>query len=305
MVERSWAFFFSSFIAEPWVASQTQHFGTHCDAGIHRLRSTMSTLPSVINLLRPLRDHSLSVRLGLLGVVLVIAMGHAASLLHMYWHYENRDERPGFTIDDVRAAYHGINAPALFKTALENDHPKGLAQPTREALLAWLATDKIAENYDNLDLGDNSPAELIAANCNTCHARKVAKEKGANIPLEAWEDVRKVVFSRTVNPVPIKVLAISTHTHALSLAALSGVVIALSLCCSFARAPGVSRVVGALVAANGIGLTLDIASWWITRSSESFVYVIVVAGGFYNFSLAMLTLLIAAELVRLFPRANS
>lgn len=243
-----------------------------------------------------LRSLTLPVRLGLLGIVLVIWMGHAASLLHMYWHYENRDERAGFTIDDVRAAYHGIDTPAAMKTALESGHPVGLSQPTRDALLAWLNSDKLAENYDNLDMGENSPAELIATNCNSCHARKVAKEKGAGLALEAWEDVRKVVFSRQVNPVPIKVLAISTHTHALALAALSGVVIALALCSTFAG-PN-RRLVPLLIACNGLGLALDIASWWAARKVEPMVFTIVLGGAMYNASLALLTLLPTLDLLR-------
>ena len=243
-----------------------------------------------------LRTLSLPVRIGLLGIVLVVWMGHAASLLHMYWHYENRDERAGFTIDDVRAAYHGIDAPAAMKTALETNHPAGLAQPTRDALLAWLKGDKLAENYDNLDLGENSPAELIANNCNSCHARKAAKEKGAGIALEAWEDVRKVAFSRQINPVPIKVLAISTHTHALALAALSGVVIALAMCSTFARSGG--RVVPLLITCNGLGLAIDIASWWLARLQTPFVFTIVLGGAMYNLSLALLTVLPTVDLLR-------
>lgn len=243
-----------------------------------------------------LRSLSLPARVGLLGVVLVVWMGQVASLLHMYWHYENRDERAGFSIDDVRAAYHGIDSPAAMKTALEDAHPPGLSQPTRNALLAWLAGDKLAENYDNLDLGENSPAELIAANCNSCHARKVAKEKGAGLALEAWEDVRKVAFSRQINPVPVKVLAISTHTHALALAALSGVVIALAMCSSFARAGG--KTVAMLIACNGLGLAMDIASWWAARKVEPLVFTIVLGGAMYNLSLALLTLLPTIDLLR-------
>lgn len=239
-----------------------------------------------------LRNLALGARIGLLGLILVIWMGQAASLYHMYDHYQNRDERPGMTLDDIRSAYHGLNAPAPIKTALERKHPENLPEATRDALLKWLASDKIAENYDNLDLGDQTPAELMSASCISCHDSKVAKEKGAGIALSTWEDVRKHAFSRTINPVPVKVLAISTHTHALALAALSGIVIMLAL--KTRRAVG---LVSLLVAINGLSLAADIAGWWLARHHSDVVYLIVGAGALYNISLVLMTLLVIAELI--------
>lgn len=239
-----------------------------------------------------LRNLSLGARLGLFGLILVIWMGHAASLYHMHDHYQNRDERPGMTLDDIRSAYHGLNSPAAIKTALERKHPTGLPDATRDALLKWLASDKVAENYDNLDLGDQTPAELMAASCISCHDAKSAKEKGGGVALSTWEDVRKVAFSRTINPVPVRVLAISTHTHALALAALSGVVIALTL-----KTRRCSKFVSLLVGINGLSLAADIAGWWLARHHSDVVYLIVGAGALYNVSLVLMTLLVVAELI--------
>ncbi len=239
-----------------------------------------------------LRSLSLGARLGLIGLILVIWMGQAASLYHMHGHYQNRDERPGMTLDDIRGAYHGLNAPSAIKTALERKHPAGLPDATRDALLKWLASDKVAENYDNLDLGDQTPAEMMAASCTSCHDTKLAKEKGGGVALGTWEDVRKVAFSRTINPVPVKVLAISTHTHALALAALSGIVILLAL-----KTRRCSTFVSLLVAINGLSLAADIAGWWLARDFVGAVYLIVGAGALYNVSLVVMTLLVVAELI--------
>lgn len=239
-----------------------------------------------------LRNLSLGARIGLIGLVLVIWMGQAASLYHMHDHYQNRDERPGMTLDDIRSAYHGLNAQAAIKTALEHKHPEGLHDATRTTLLNWLDSGKVAENYDNLDLGDQTPAELMAASCISCHDSKFAKEKGGGIALSAWEDVRKVAFTRTINPVPIKVLAISTHTHALALGALSGVVIVLAL-----ATRRCSKMISLLVAINGLSLAGDIAGWWLARQSSDVVYLIVGAGALYNISLVLMTLMVIAELI--------
>ena len=51
-----------------------------------------------------LLSQPLGIRLGLTGLILVLLGGLYASALHMAHHYENRDERPGLTLDDLEGA---------------------------------------------------------------------------------------------------------------------------------------------------------------------------------------------------------
>ena len=65
-----------------------------------------------------LRTLPLTVRIGISCLVLVLLGGLAASAMHLFWHYENRDERPGMTMDDLEGAYHGVERTAPILMAL-------------------------------------------------------------------------------------------------------------------------------------------------------------------------------------------
>jgi len=228
-----------------------------------------------------LKDLGLLFRLGVSCLVVTLIGGYVVSGIHLREHYDNRDERPGFTLDDVRAAYHGIAAPSALRSALESDHPEGLADADRAALLDWLGSDKVSEDYDNLDLGDEAPAEIIAASCLDCHARG-ADDPGSSVPLEYWDDIRPIAFTTDIQPTPNEIIAVSQHTHAPAMAMVLLIVAALG---AMTRWPGM--LVGALVAVGGVGLLGDMGAWWLAKDNAAWIYVIV-GGGFAQGASVML-----------------
>ncbi len=225
-------------------------------------------------------------RSGLSGLVLVLLGGLVASAAYVRVHHAPRDQQAGFSYDDLVGFYHGIERPAPLATALERDHPEGLDPAARATLVAWLAGDRVSGDYDNLDLGDASPAEILERNCVDCHARNAADELAAALPLEYWDDVEALARSVAVAPLPIDILLVTTHTHALSLATLGLAACALGLLTRFPRG-----LTGALVAGCGLGLALDLAGWWLARAHEGFVVAIVAGGGLFALSAALLLVL--------------
>jgi hypothetical protein len=241
----------------------------------------------------PLRSLPLLARLGLTAVLFTLLGGLAASGMFLYQHYEKRDERAGLGLDDLRSAYHGLDAPAPIAAALRRGHPEGLAEPTRDALLKWLEGGKVSEQYDSLDLGPAAPAELLAKSCVECHSRKSSTGDAAarRLPLENWDDVKKAAFARKIDPVPLSIVAISTHTHAIALATLSFVVFGLSMGTRWPRG-----LVGGLMALAGLGLMLDIAGWWLARLDDRWVFAIAGGGGAFQAGLTLLLVLVLVDL---------
>lgn len=233
-----------------------------------------------------LKDLGLLFRLGVTCLVLTLLGGYVVSGIHLRTHYENRDEREGFTLDDVRAAYHGISSPSPLRSALQDDHPEGLAQVDRDALLAWLDSDSLSQDYDNLDLGDEAPAEIIAVSCLDCHSRG-SDDPGASIPLEYWDDIRPLAFSTDIQPTPNEIIALSQHTHAPSMAMVLLIVGGLGAMTRWPKA-----FVGLLVAVGGVGLLVDMAAWWLAKDNAAWVYAIV-GGGFAQGASVMLLGLMA------------
>ncbi|MHC5005727.1 MAG: hypothetical protein ACYTGF_00025 [Planctomycetota bacterium] len=248
-----------------------------------------------------LRALSPAVRVGLTCLVLTALGGLAASAHHIVAHHQDRDEQPGLSLDDIRGAYHGVRTTASLVISLERDHPADVTEDPallltaqeRDVLTRWLASDRISEDYDNLDLGDAAPAEIMAARCVACHSRQATLGDGVGerIPLDYWDDVKRVAFSREINPVDVEILATSMHTHALSLATLSIVAAAMALGTAWPR-----RLVHGLIAVMGIALVADIGGWWLARPWGGAIWIIVVGGGVY---VAVLTLTLLAVLVEL------
>jgi hypothetical protein len=238
------------------------------------------------------------IKVGLSALLLTLLMGMGASMLHIYYHYERRDEQPGLTRDDLASAYHGLNAPSPLLASLERGHPEELPADARAVLISWLKGPRINEDYDNIDLDDQAPAEIIASSCLSCHSRQAPASAGGGgggaaraIPLEYWDDIKRLAFSREIAPVPLKITAVSTHTHALSLGTMSLLLAGLAIMTSFPR-----WLAGGLVMFTGLALMVDIASWWGARTSVIFVDVIMVAGTIYAAGTTLLILLIFLDL---------
>lgn len=242
-----------------------------------------------------LRELPGSTRLGLSCLVLVLCGGLIASGAHMMWHHGNRDEKPEFTLDDVKAQYQGIESRAPLLTALERNHPENLDPKAREALLKWLNGARIAEDYDNLDAGDNAPSELIAKSCVSCHSRKAPETQAAakKLPLDFFDDVKKVAFSRKIERTPAKIVAASLHTHSLALGTMSIAIAGLAVCTAWNK-----KAVGGLVFLSGLGLLMDLACQWFAGGVKPLVYGIVAGGAIYAVSSGLLLVMILLDLWR-------
>ncbi len=253
-----------------------------------------------------LRALSPAVRVGLTCLVLTALGGLAASAHHIVAHHQGRDERPGLSLDDIRGAYHGVRTTASLVISLQRDHPADVTEDAdllltareRDVLSRWLASDRISEDYDSLDLGDAAPAEIMAARCLACHSRSstLGDGVGQRIPLDYWDDVKKVAFSREINPVDVEILATSMHTHALSLATLSLVAGGLVLATAWPR-----RLVHGLIALMGIALAADLGGWWLARPWAAGVWIIVVGGSVFGAAVVLALLLVLVDLWRPAP----
>ncbi len=241
-----------------------------------------------------LRQLGLSARLGVSLIVLTLLGGLTVSGIYMAVHHENRDEQPGLTMTDIRGHYAGVSVRSPLLSAIERGHPESQSPEARKVLLDWLKGDRISEDYDSLDLGDLAPAEIIASDCVSCHsAQSTGADAFPQLPLDYFDQVKKVAHSSDIRPVGIEVLAASTHTHAISLAVLSLVATGLLLLTGWPR--GLTSLLVLLI---GVGLALDLSGWWIARLYAGIVPMIVVGGVIFAVAVALSLLLVIADLWR-------
>lgn len=239
-----------------------------------------------------LKDLNPLARAGITLLIVTLVGGYVVAGLHLRWHYDNRDERAGFTLDDVRAAYHGITSEAPLLSALRSGHPEDLAEGDRDALIAWLESDRINIDYDNFDLGDEAPSEILAISCLDCHARSSSGEGAApELPLESADDVLAIAYSRDVRPSPTQILAVSQHTHAPTMALVLLVVGVLG-----AMTRWWGWLTGLVLGVGGLGLLADMGGQWLARGAEAWVYAIVGGGFAYAGAVVLLSLAVVVDL---------
>lgn len=242
-----------------------------------------------------LRKLPLGLRLSLTALTLVLLGGYAASGLHMAEHHGPRDGQEGLTSSDITGVYHGVQSPSILRSALERGHPSeidGAAEvpaTDREALLSWLGSDRVIEDWDNLDLGDRVPADLLDINCMDCHGRSSSWR--AEPPLEYLDDVRALAFDNEVSPMNEAILLASTHAHALSLFGVSLAAVLLLTLTRFKKSwiSGISLAIC-------VGLLLDLVSWWLARDSAVWVNGILIGGAAHALGIGLAGILVLLDL---------
>src|SRR5690606_14331982 len=130
-------------------------------------------------------------------------------------------------------------------------HPEDLPERERGLLLDWLNdATTLAMRFDDFDLGDDAPAEIIAVSCLSCHARNATgPDAYPQMPLEYFDDIRPLAVSREINPTTIDIIAMSQHTHAPVMAVI---LLVLGLVGAMTRVPGM--LVGLVTLVGAVGL---------------------------------------------------
>lgn len=233
-------------------------------------------------------------KIGLVFLVLTLLGGYIVSGIFLNMEYENRDERPGLTMTDIVGAYHGVTSPSPLLDSLERGHPETLSEDKRTALVSWLESGRIGEDYDNFDLGDMAPAEIIAESCLSCHTRTATEGDGIGQkwPLEYFSDIQAIAVSREIMPKNERIVMLSMHVHAPSLAM---VLIMLTLLGAMTRWPGL--LVGAIAAVGGVGLFFDIAGQWLAKFDAIWAYAIVGGGFASSMAVGLLGVLVIGEML--------
>ncbi|MCH7812556.1 MAG: hypothetical protein IID40_00915 [Planctomycetes bacterium] len=129
-------------------------------------------------------------RVLLTGFVVLIGMGYLAALGHLYHRHRYADQRPGLTLDDLRANFAGIEAPARVvpdgRTAVPTSRMLEMTLPgapmrkhlieggpeSVRALTVWLERGALEAEIDEggqVEQGDPSASSVIQRRCLSCH----------------------------------------------------------------------------------------------------------------------------------------
>jgi len=259
----------------------------------------------------------------------MIGVGYLMALGNLYHRFEDADGRPGLTMDDLRAAFHGIAAreepaaaaasqPAVPKSRmLQMVEPGGKmrknamkgGEPAVRALEAWLKRGALEAEFHTESLGsagDPSAESVIERRCLSCHNAEDGEQDDAPYGADPYEVDYRMVYvyaapgtakvgaaGEALGPMSEAHLFLITHAHMLSIPVFTLLVTGL-----FWLSGGGGVVKGVVAAVPMTALAVDFASWWLARLAEAFVYVIAAAGAVYALGLAWQLLAVAIGLWR-------
>lgn len=238
-------------------------------------------------------------RLGVTGFVLVAALGIWASVRQIEIHHGKSDGELGLSAADVRGGYTTTTIPSPMRAALAGtlaDHPPlELDAEQRAALEDWIASDRPAQMFDDIDLDLLAPVEIFAERCTSCHA-----SGGAAPAFDTFSDVKGLLSDKVLEPPPPEVRWTSLHTHAPGMVSFGLLFTVLALTTRFWR-----HLRAAPMALAGIGIALDLGAWIPARDSASLVGVIVAGGALYATGCLLALGLVLAEVWLPARRSNT
>ncbi|MHC4261000.1 MAG: hypothetical protein ACYSWX_00630 [Planctomycetota bacterium] len=246
-------------------------------------------------MINDLRLHRLPVaaRVGLTGLLFVLAIGAWTSMLQIPKQHAKNDGVDGLSRTDLIGAYHGVDVPAPLGQVLaaEEPHAPEMTPDELAGLVAWIDGDSLLDGYDDFDLDDMAPAAIIQRRCVSCHASGSGVAGAEQVPLEYWDQIERVVQDKQITPTPWPILLTSVHTHATSIGTLV-VVVGLLACMSRFWTP--IRSLPLLL--GGVGLLLDIGGQLLARGAVEWVWGVLIGGAMFGSGLGLGLLLTGLEL---------
>ena len=204
-----------------------------------------------------------SLRILYTGVLLVIGLGYAMSMVYVFDSHAGRDGNWMLSAEDMRIAYSGSDADTVLEAALRGGPMKNMAPPEDKLrIFQWVHNGATEAEFDE------AIQPILEVRCLACHSGD-----NPHIPvLKGYNNVRRLV--NIDKGMTISTLVRVSHIHLLGITfvfMLTGLVFAHA----YVRPLMLKYVVmGAPFAA----LVIDIASWYLTKVHPGFAWVIMASG---------------------------
>ena len=216
------------------------------------------------------KDISVSEKMLYSLFLMTIGIGYLFGLTHLYYTHQMRDGQPGMSIQDVMIAYYGSQDKTRLGSAINGGPMEANLKSVddKEKILAWLSTGKSKEDFQQ----DIAP--ILNRDCAGCHNG----ETNPSLPnLTTYEGVMEVASSKAA---PLPTLVKISHIHLFGIAFILLFVGRIFIYCDMSVS--LKRII---VVIPFVSMLIDTMSWFITRTTPSFAYVVVASGAMMGLSM--------------------
>jgi hypothetical protein len=221
------------------------------------------------------KDISISERILNTVFLLTIGLGYIAALANMYYTHQGLDGKAGLSVEDVVISYHGSSTETRLGTAI-----KGIMEPNlkfkgdQEVILQWIQRGAEESEYND------KIAPIFNRDCVLCHTPSI----NPSLPdLTHYATVSEVAHAGGAS---IPTLVRVSHIHLFGIAFILFFIGKIFLLCDLNIY--IKRVTVIIPFA---AMLLDVVSWFITKSTPSFAYVVVYSGALMGISMSLQILL--------------
>lgn len=252
--------------------------------------------------------------------LVLVGGGYLVATGNVYYKHNEADLVPGMSLDDLRAAFHGMDQEVTEERHKDSEMLKMVAPggPMRrfldkggpaavETLMSWLEDGAPREKFTEAGAyveGGPSPQAVIKNQCVECHHAAGGEMKDVpyatdadSLPqytmviVEAEPEVTTSSQVMHLSPPGIAELVHTTHAHILTIP-----VFTLAMALLFMGTGWGPKTKLILMPLPMLATLLDIASWWLARPIEPFIYLTAAAGALFALSFGLQVLLVFGAL---------
>lgn len=216
------------------------------------------------------RDFPLSIRTLFTGTLVVLGLGYAFGMLHVYNSHASRDGNPGFSAQDLVIAYSGNSEATKLEAALTGPMSGMLSQEDTGKIVGWVRSGMDEQAYE-MTVGP-----IFDRQCVACH-------DGANphiADLSDYDAVSEVAELDT--GMDLFTLVRVSHIHMFG---ITFIFFISGLIFSYAKMRNL-WLKSAIIALPFIAIIMDVTSWYLTKIYPGFSWVVFISGGVMGMSFA-------------------
>ncbi len=196
------------------------------------------------------------------GYLSTVAIGYLVAIIQILFTHGMADGKFGLSIDDIVYSYYGNRSGSMLETKLNGSMKDNASDQERFQIIQW-----VRDGADRQEFSETGVEKIIQDRCVMCHS------KGAPVPDFTDFKVLKELASQDEGAT----FSSLTRVSHINLFGIAFIFMFVGLIFSFSETSTV-RYKSLAIGMPYVFLLADIVSWWLTKLSPSFAWLVMLAG---------------------------
>ncbi len=205
------------------------------------------------------------------GVLCVLGFGYLFAMIYIFASHHGRDGKEMLTVQDIIIAYSGTKAGTKLESALQGPMSGMLPAQENLTIIDWVRSGASEKEYEA------TTKKIFDNRCITCH-----NDRNPHLPsLESYEKVKHTAEQDT--GMDVFTLVRVSHIHLFGLTFIFFLVGSIFIHAHLRN----EWMKITIISVPFVCITLDIASWYLTKFYEPFAWLVIGSGALMGVSFAL------------------